>query len=763
MPPAALILTLGLLLASNAAASEWPDAGGPDGGAGPDAGALDAAAAAQDDSGVAAAPPPPSAPAPVAAAPSLASLTGTVWQKGTRRRLAGASVTVDAAPAGESDDEGAFAVSVPAGRHLIELQLPGFEILREAVEVSGAAVKRDFRLTARPGDRRYVTVVAPPGQSPRITLSGAEARDTPGAAGDPFRSIESLPGVAQVVWPLALYAIRGANPGNTGFFVDGMRIPALFHFALGPSIIHPYLIDRVDFYPGGYPARLGGYVSGAVTSETVAPPSDLAHASVDVRIYDAGALVTTPFDGGRGTLAIAGRYSFTGALARQLFSEVKFGYSDYQVRVDHPLAGGRFTALALGSDDQLVLRVRTPGDGSLQFQRLDLRWDRAIGPGRLRLRAVLGRDWASSTFQDAPISIRAYSVAPRLEYGARLAPALEIEGGLNLEAQRFRPEIPPMPGSPVFDDLARARGALTSAAYASLVWLPFGPRVELSPGVRAAHYAEQGVTQLAIEPRLSALWKLSPRLSLKAVAGRFTQTASLPIGVPGFDAFDLRDLGLQSSTQGSLGGSWAFGQVGQYVGQLDLTGFYQQVQVSDLRSTLNSDFRQVSFLEMRPGRAYGLEVLLRRPDTRRLHGWLAYTLSRSERRVDGVWGASDWDQRHIFNLLASYDLGRGYSIGGRAHLNTGRPYPVPEAANTSQIEYRRLPTFYQLDLRASKRMIFDRFTLTAYLELGNVTLTQQVVGYSSNVTPDGRPLRNGVSEPVGYRIVLPTLGIHGEI
>ena len=55
-----------------------------------------------------------------------------------------------------------------------------------------------------------------------------------------------------------------------------MRVPALFHFALGPSIVHPYLIDKLSFYPGGYPARLGGYVSGAVAAETAAPPRDIA-------------------------------------------------------------------------------------------------------------------------------------------------------------------------------------------------------------------------------------------------------------------------------------------------------------------------------------------------------------------------------------------------------------------------------------------------------------------------------------------------------
>ena len=417
MPPAALaiwLLCVGLDAGGGAAADV--DAG--DGGA------------AGDDAGMVAA---PTEPRPPAASPSvdsgamavapapLVSLEGTVFEKGTRHRLASASVTIDAVSSGETDESGSFIASLSPGRHIVEIQLPGYDLVREAVDVAPPVTRRTWRLLRRLEDRRYQTVVSPPGQPPKIALSGEEARTTPGAAGDPFRSIESLPGVAQLAWPLALYAIRGANPGNTGFFVDGMRVPALFHFALGPSVVHPYLIDRLDFYPGGPPARFGGYVSGAVAADLGAPPTDLAHASVDLRVYDVGGLVTTPFDQGRGTLAIAGRYSYTGALASLFFSDVHLSYADYQVRLEHPLAGGRLTLLAMGSADDLALRVNAIGDGALQFHRIDLRWDRALGPGRLRLRGTVGTDWARSNLRDAPISIRAYSAAPRIEYGARLA------------------------------------------------------------------------------------------------------------------------------------------------------------------------------------------------------------------------------------------------------------------------------------------------------------------------------------------------------
>src|SRR6476620_3255844 len=90
--------------------------------------------------------------------------------------------------------------------------------------------------------------------STRVRVEEEELTQTPGTLGDPFRVIESLPGVATVAWPAPVYAVRGSNPGNTGFFLDGVRVPALFHFALGPSVIHPSLFASLEFFPGGYPA-----------------------------------------------------------------------------------------------------------------------------------------------------------------------------------------------------------------------------------------------------------------------------------------------------------------------------------------------------------------------------------------------------------------------------------------------------------------------------------------------------------------------------
>jgi len=63
----------------------------------------------------------------------------------------------------------------------------------------------------------------------RTTLSAAEIRETPGAFGDAFRAVEVLPGVTPPLGGVPYFFVRGAPPNANGTFVDGIRVPLLFH------------------------------------------------------------------------------------------------------------------------------------------------------------------------------------------------------------------------------------------------------------------------------------------------------------------------------------------------------------------------------------------------------------------------------------------------------------------------------------------------------------------------------------------------------
>src|ERR1035441_8762808 len=115
----------------------------------------------------------------------------------------------------------------------------------------------------------------------------------PGSFGDAFRAIEAMPGVSPLLSGVPYFLVRGAPPGNTGFFIDRVHVPALFHLGVGAAVVHPGLIDRVDFFPGGYPARFGRFTGGILSGE-LSPEAQRPHAEASLRLLDAGGLVDVP-------------------------------------------------------------------------------------------------------------------------------------------------------------------------------------------------------------------------------------------------------------------------------------------------------------------------------------------------------------------------------------------------------------------------------------------------------------------------------------
>ena len=195
-----------------------------------------------------------------------------------------------------------------------------------------------------------------------------------------------------------------------------------------------------------------------------------------------------------------------------------------------------------------------------------------------------------------------------------------------------------------------------------------------------------------------------------------------------------RKLGLEQSFQSSLGSEW---DITPDI-NLDITGFYnrrfdlgQRVNVV----TTNDDGTVTRLLadNVGLGRAYGMEVFLRRKITEHFFGWLAYTLSWSEerRRGDTSYHWAQFDQRHILSAVAQYKFGNGWEVGARFRLTTGGPTtPKIDATFDADTEsYRpingeagsaRLGTFHQLDVRVDKTWLFDRWSLGVYVDVQNI-------------------------------------------
>ena len=667
--------------------------------------------------------------------------------KGTRDPVEGATVVADGRVAGETAADGSIAAVVTPGKHRLLIRYPGFEPEDLEVDVPQPAPLKIFLRPVERGER-YETVITAHPMAASLPMRGQEAAASPGSAADPFRTIESLPGVATLAWPLPLYAVRGANPGNTGFLLDGIKVPSLFHLALGPSVIHPLLIDRLNFYPGSYPVSFGRYVGGLVSASTSAPPVDRARAVVDIRALDSGALVTSPLPDGRGSIAVAGRYSYTGFLVSRISSDYSLGYWDYQLRADHSAGPGKMVLLVFGAADEYRRKDQPSTDANTSFHRLRIGWDGALAGGHFAASGALGTDHTLINLKDilaSPLTVRSYLATPRLEYSRPILQMMDLQVGMDGEIQNFAPhsQLPTIEQQ----DISRHRTAYGFGAFVATRLQP-NENWSVVPGLRNDVFWEEGHVESALQPRLEIAWRPWRNLWIKGAAGSFAQMPSLPVSVPGFEGFGLASTGIQKTRQGSLGVETPVGDL--FSGSATL--FLQRGRLTDLKTIFDLE-PQKGILEMRESRSYGIELLLKRDFTHQLHGWISYTLSRAERLV-GNYGPvvpSDWDQRHILSVLGNYRLPHNWTLGARFHFNTGRPYPVPDPVQKA-VDYYRLAPFVQLDVRIEKRFVLTHFLLDAYLELDNATMSEEQVRI-------WRPQNNGPLQREGFGLILPSLGI----
>jgi TonB family protein len=598
-------------------------------------------------------------------------------------------------------------------------------------------------LEPRPGPARAevrekieVTVIGERA-APSRSLTRAEVRELPGTFGDPFRAVEAMPGVTPILSGVPFFFVRGAPPGNVGYFLDGIRVPLLYHIGLGPSVVHPAIVERVDLHPGGYPARFGRFAGGIVAAETTPPRHEL-HGEASLRLVDAGLLLEAPVADHRVSVLAGGRYSYT-ALALSLLSpEVVLEYWDYQLRTSWDV--GRRDTLTLFSFGAFDYLGEKREDGrvktlfSTEFHRFDLRWDHAAARDTdLRLAATVGMDRTRG--EEGEFFVRNRMSSFRSELRHRASRQALVRGGTDVAFDHFDLELGP-PRS--FDggededrdlvaELFPERTDVAIGAWADVVWQP-ARDVTVTPGLRVDYYASQGNSAVGVDPRIAARLGVTERWRLIHALGVAHQPPSFVLPVPGFQIGGLKG-GLQRSVQASSGveGDFPAGFISSVT--LFYNAFFRMTDALGTTDRIADDRDEgddADALTRRSlGSSVGLELWIRRPLTRRLGGFLAYTLSRSMRSVGREKFPSSFDRSHVLNAALAYDLGKRWRAGSRFMLYTGFPAQIEDPRSRSP---ERIPAFWRVDLRLEKRWrIGERGSLALVFELLNATLNKEVV------------------------------------
>ena len=580
-----------------------------------------------------------------------------------------------------------------------------------------------------------------------IHIPRGDTRLIPGAFADPFRVVEILPGVAPVLSGLPYFFVRGAPPGNVGYFIDGIRVPLLFHVGAGPSVIAPALVDSVELVPSAYPSRFGRFAGGIMAGETAAP-STVGRAEAQARVFDAGAMVEQPFADGRGSALIAGRYSYTQALLAAVAPEYDLGYWDYQARLAYALdKQNRVSLFSFGAFDHLGNNELNQTLFDVQFHRLDLRWDHRSEASRARLAVTLGTDKRLNADEGdrGPNGIaKTKQIGVRFESATRLSRQAELRGGFDGNVESYQPELEQLP-----------QGTVTYAARRDLnlgVWseLSLKPRrgFEIVPGFRLDASRSRGASYIFPEPRLSTRVRVVPKVAWLSGFGFAHQLPSYRVYVPGGQVGGL-ELAPQRAYQATQGFELAL-PLAMY-GRA--TVFHSWLETRDSALT---------------GRNYGLELFLRRDFAQRLGGFLSYTLSRTERSAGRNTFLAGFDRPHVVSLVLGYDLGGGFRVGGRAYYASGRHYtiacPTPDCAALGPgmptrtaapyVFEGRVDGFFRLDVRFEKRWRFASGSfIAATFEWFNALLA------SETMTKYWDPDIGGIHTQTRSPLTLPSIGI----
>ena len=659
-----------------------------------------------------------------------------------------------------------------------------------------------------------VTVLGARNEPRAQTLTRAEVRQLPGAFGDPFRAIEALPGVTPLASGVPFFYVRGAPPGNVGYYLDGIRLPLLYHVGLGPSVVHPALVSRVDLYPGAYPTRYGRFSGGIVAGEVEAP-LDRWHGEWQIRLFDTGLMTEAPFADGRGHVLIGGRYSYTAYLISLLGEEVRLEYWDYQLRAGYRLGeSDQLSVFAFGSFDYFGEDTSDPDDDlfSTEFHRIDLRHHHQFS-STSQLQSAL--TWG---FDRTRVSENSgYALDRRLQarstFEALLGPGVTLSAGVDVatdaysivstfddeEPATFEPRAPdspadgasptsppptapapaappvegppgtlpppvePPPGGAVIEEgeadidddeeLARlfpSRRDWVAGAHVEL-GLDLAGFVHLEPGLRFDAYVSQQTHALSFEPRISAEFRITRELTLKNALGLAAQPPSFVVPVAGFEIGGLPG-GLQRSVQSSSGAEYRLPDGMKLSLALFHNAFFNMTDILSLARI--EDAEEELRLDTRArGQAYGLELMFHRDLTRKFGGFLSYTLSRSQRFTPYGSIAAAFDRTHVLNAVAAYDIGRRWRAGGRFVFYTGTPQLTAFGAPTDS----RLPPFYRLDVRLEKRWPFGSSGgfWALVLEVLNTTLNREVVARTCGDDGDCD------DEAIGP-VVIPSIGFEGR-
>lgn len=702
-----------------------------------------------------------------------------------------------------TDAHGRFSIEgVPEGRFKWIVNLTGYDRLELADEqIPGTPQPyppRDLYLQKASYLGAYETTIYDKAQKRDDKTKSITAEDLSKLAGsgnDPVKAVQDLPGVNRASGFSSQVIIEGSSPQDTEYLIDGQQVPIIFHFGAFSTVVPPESVSRVDLLTSGFGSEYGRTTAGLVSVWLKDPQSDRLHGEAYVDLYNAGAMLEGPV-GDHSEFFLGVRQSYIGLMLKAALA----GNSKFNLTVAPDfgdLTGifqseitpiDTFRLVEVGSLDTLNFIFNEPVDGNPAirggfseftsfFRLIPELTHRNSATTTTRISFGIGKDWENVDTGSDFYHLNTVELTARAEveheFSKNWKSAWGIDNSFTWANVDFAlPKLYSAGGVTTPFSVAQTIDASINQGYNQLgAYWRNEVRVgdtpwTLVPAIRGEYYSQTG--EFIPEPRVQIRYKLSDSLTLRSASGLYAiapqpQEVSQAYGNPNLQtplAVHVT-LGAEKDFRGGTTQGWDF------TGDFFYKHFYRMIIPSSAQVTEpDGTVGQQNYDNDGHGRAFGFESQAKYKFGR-WSGWVTYTLSRST-----VWNpnapetVSAYDQTHNLAAIGSVELGRNWQISMRFRYVTGDPYtPITgatfDADNDVYIPIagayysERLNPFWQLDMRFDKKWIFNKWILSAYLDIQNITnhanveAIQYSYDYSQTTTVQGLPF-------------LPILGMKGE-
>ena len=704
------------------------------------------------------------------------TLSGTVSDLKNNETLIGVTVVITELKTGTTTNEyGFYSISLPKGTYTLEISYIGFETVRSTIVLdknirNNVSLKESVQLLNEVvlTDRKVRTEIRKPEMSVnKLTIQ--EIKQLPVLLGevDIIKSLLTLPGVTSAGEGQSGFNVRGGGADENLILLDEATIYNSSHLFGLFSVFNPDAIKDLKLYKGGIPARFGGRLSSVLDIYQKEGNSKDFHMTGGIGLISSRLLAEGPIVKDRGSFLVAGRGSYA-HLFLPLFNNDNSAYFyDLNTKLSYKLNDNNnlFVSGYFGRDVFSLNNtfVNTYGNSVLNF-----RWNHLFDEKLFSNMSFIYSDYYYGLTLDFvgfnwDSGIKNYNF--KYDFKHYLSNKLKLTYGLNSIYYEFNPgKIEPSnENSGINEDQLPKKYAFEGALYLDAEH-QISEKIIISYGLRYSLFYRLGNQTINTyennqavvfneafqiyesadpigtvsykknetiasfdnwEPRLGISYALNDDQSIKASYNRMTQYLHLISNTQSPTPLDVWSPS-DNFLKPQLLDQFAIGYFRNFTNDeysLEVESFYKKIQdrvdyIDGANLIANEAIERVVLNGI--GRAYGLEVLFRK-NQGKFNGWLAYTLARSEQKVEGrtpeetginngEWYRTGFDKLHDISIVGNYNYNEKWRFGANFSFQSGQPLTLPNG----QYEYNgitvpsyglrnesNLPAYHRLDVSAT--------------------------------------------------------------